>query len=167
MTYSSSHLSLLRHLNVSAVLSVILVWSLTASAETTIATPVQPAPPTPPVIAQPQPVQPRPVQPRPVQPNPVQPHPVQPRPIQPGLDVDVIVAPQVAPQTEHWPSNYVPDNYQLRGYGGNGAASDSEQQRNGKQVCHHADGSTTWSTSGVPCPDDRGDPPGTKTWSTK
>ncbi len=62
----------------------------------------------------------------------------------------------IAPQTEHWPSNYVPDNYRLEGYDG---------RPDRPSVCRGQSG-TTISTAGDTCPDGQRPATGGRSWST-
>lgn len=67
-------------------------------------------------------------------------------------DVNVLVAPQL----EHWPSNYVPDGYSLDSY-------DGEPDR--PTVCRGTSGYTL-STSGHACPAGQDRAQAGQTWST-
>lgn len=67
-------------------------------------------------------------------------------------DVEVLIA----PETEHWPSNYVPDNYTLEDYDG---------QPNNITICDGSSGHTV-STADRPCPDGQTKPAHGSTWST-
>ncbi len=62
----------------------------------------------------------------------------------------------IAPRTEHWPSNYVPDNYRLQGYDG---------RPDRPSVCR-GDSGTTISTAGGACPEGQQPATGGRSWST-
>ncbi|WP_423821860.1 hypothetical protein V5738_16210 [Salinisphaera sp. SPP-AMP-43] len=59
-----------------------------------------------------------------------------------GSDFYSEIGINVTPELEHWPSNYQPDSYRLRGYDG---------RDNGEHFCEGAHGRTL-SSSGTECP---------------